>query len=221
LAQGDGTQGIVVVPLTLGDLVTEVLFDEFDRTKYGTLVARWLNEGAQKVSRAVRLPVSDQTTTIAVTAGTTAYVLAGTIERVYSVQRSDGRYLREVDIEDAMTNGTGSPLNFAIYGGEIHLWPSPRSAETLTVRFRGDITQMSQDTDPVNVPEDYADLLVNYARSKAFTYEDDIEMSNHHRALFEAELQRAREAIQARTEGGARQVQGMMTGSSAPRFHRP
>ncbi len=208
------------MPLTFLDLIDEVLHDEFAPSKYRTLVRRWLNEGAQKVSRAVRLPVSDQTTTISVVAGTNAYPLSASVERVYSVRRANGSFLVEVDIEDATSSGTGSLAHFAIWDGEIYLWPMPRSAETLTVRFRGDITQMSADTDPVNVPEDFADLLVNYAKSKAFAAEDDPEMATYFRNLYETELRNARAALQERSDR-PNQVQGMMTSSSAPRFHRP
>lgn len=206
------------------DLVTEVLFDEFDRTKYQALVGTWLGEAAQKVSRAVKLPSSDNTTTISVVAGTQNYPLAESVEKLYWVSNSDGTYLIESDIDEVTSSSErGKPAYFAIWDDELYFWPIPSAADTLTVRYRGGLPDVTDDSTLAAFPDDYYDLLVNYARSKAFAAEDDLEMANYYRGLFESELNRARAALQERSENRPRQIQGMMPdpGSHLPRFRRP
>lgn len=214
------------MPLTFLDLQDEVLHDEFDSGKYRTLVKRWLNEAAAKVANALRLPTTDvKGTPIALVAGTQTYTLTSSMNRIDSIVLN-GRNLIELDInelDEFDTAARGTPTHWAIYGNELTFWPTPSAAVSPTVRYQNDQSQMSGDTDTLTVPDEYADVLVNYAKAKAFAAEDDPEMAQFFRTWFETELTRMRQQVQERSRNRTRQVQGMMPSrtTALPRFERP
>jgi hypothetical protein len=211
------------VALTFLDLQDEVLHDEFDPGKYRTLVKRWLNIALGKVARALDLPAVQTTgTPLALSAGTAAYAFPEMIEVIHSIV-IDGRVLIQADIDDLDEyddDSRGTPTHYALFGNEITFWPAPDAAVSPTFRYTGRATALSADGDLLPIDDDNADVLVNFAKSKAFAAEDDPEMASYFLTLHREGLREMR-AQSERTRGNVRQIQGMMLGHSGPRFQRP
>lgn len=210
--------------LTFLDLQDEVLHDEFDDGKYRTLVKRWLNIALGKVARALGLPAVQTTgTPLALVAGTATYPLDDMIEVIHSI-RVNGRNLIQVDItelDEYEDDSRGTPTHFALFGSDITFWPAPDAAISPQIRYTGRATALSADTDLLPIDDDDSDVLVNFAKSKAFAAEDDAEMATYFLQLHRDGLREMR-AQSERTRHDVRQVQGMMPGgSSSPRFQRP
>lgn len=208
---------------SFSQLQAEVFHDEFDATKYAPLVQRWLNEAAQKFAREVQLPSQLVSTTITLPAGTSTYTVPDDWEVIENIWNGTNP-LDEIDPDDAqMDTSNGNINSFAIYGRTLTFRPAPVKSTTLTVRYQLTVSDMVNDQDPVSIPEDYADVLVSYARSKAFAMEDDFEGSAFYRQLWEDGLSRARSRLQLRTRNRVRQISGMLGDgyTGPPRFFKP
>jgi hypothetical protein len=219
----------IIVPLasttrTFKQLQDEVLHDEFDDAKYRTLVKRWLNEAADKVNEKMRLPGSEgHSQLIDLTAGEDEYALGVEVLKIDSL-RYGARNLIEADInelDEFPAESRGMPTHFSLYGSTITVWPTPDSTYELDARYTTAITPMVNDSDPPAVPGQYADVLINYAKAKAFAAEDDPEMSAFFMGQHKEELREMRIALQERTRNRPRQIQGMMVARTNPRFERP
>lgn len=219
------------MPRTFTDLQNEVFFDEFDPNKtvnglsYRTLVTNWINEAAQHISREVQLPQLELTQSTPVSAGVSTVALPGDIQVLTAVIGDSGR-LHQVDISeiDDAEDSTGTPTQFAIYGSNLELYPTPSSSTTLTIRYEASLTDLTltSGTSTLAFPDDFLDLLVHYARMRAFAMEDDFEASTFHQRWWEAGLARMRNQIQLRSRGHVRQIKGMMHDQHLrPRFQRP
>jgi hypothetical protein len=209
--------------LTFLDLQDEVLHDEFDPGKYRTLVKRWLNIALGKVARAIDIEETEQTdTSIVFVPGTSIYPIPAGIEIIDFIS-VEGRNLIELDInemDESDDEARGAPTHFAVYGSDIVFWPAPDAALSPRVRFTGRVATLSADTDLLPIDDEYSDVLVNYAKSKAFASEDDGEMSTFFLQQFRDGLREMRGQSE-RTRNDVRQIQGMMPRGSAPRFQRP
>lgn len=211
---------------TFLNLQDEVLLDEFDATKYRSLVKTWLNEAAQHVSREVQLPQLETELVFTQAAGSPVVTVPTGMQVLTSIRQTlTGRKLMEVSIDDvdAWATQVGVPSSYALYGASIILSPTPAASVQLSMRYEGGLPDLSSsdDTQPLGFPEDFMDVLVFYARMRAFAMEDDIEMSTFHRGLWEAGLSRMRSQMQLRSRGRTRQVPGMLRQGSRPRFNRP
>ncbi|MDQ3317456.1 MAG: hypothetical protein M3522_09030 [Actinomycetota bacterium] len=194
------------------DLQGQVLHDEFDSTKYRASVKRWLNEALGRVARQIDLPQTETSTTLSTVAGAQALALPATLVRVTSVLDADRRdYLTEVQPADVDESSStpNRPSGYAIFGANLLLTPTPDAVYTLTLRYWTGATLMVNDADVPGLPFDYRDLLVSYAKSRAFAAEDDFEASQFWRAEYERDLVRARADLQHRSDRPVRQIQGM------------
>ena len=214
------------MPRTYVDLQNEVLADEFGDTKYRTLVKAWINEGAQKLSREVQLPQLESSTTFTLSAGVQIYPMASTVQVITSlVDTVTNSRLMQVGIEDIDDSGTstGVPQAFAIYASAIHFAPIPSSTRTYRLRHEAGLPDLTAvaDSAELDFPSDFSDLLVHYARMRAFATEDDFEGAAYHEGQWEKGVARMRHQTQLRSRGRANQIQGNMTTSRRPRFTRP
>lgn len=213
---------------TFLDLQNEALHDDFDPNKYRARVKQWLNEARAKVSRRVDSPASRGTQLLVLVAGTASYTLPDDwIETVSLVDRtgSDNAPIDEVTTADLDTlpDATGRPYYFASDSNAIVLYPTPDQAGyELHLRYVRNTTELSGDGDELPAwMEDYADLLVTYARSKLFRAEDDKAMSDSLRNDFELELGQMRADVQRPSRRVKRTAGMFRAGRALPSFRRP
>ena len=214
------------MPRTYSDLQLEALTDEFSTTKYLALMKTWINEGAQKLSREIQLPQLEASTTFTQSAGVQTYAMATTVQVITSlVDTVTNSRLAQVGIEDIDDYGTstGIPEAFAIYASSIHFAPIPSSSRTYRLRHESGLADLTTTADAADLdfPSDFLDLLVHYARMRAFANEDDFEGAAYHEGQWDKGVARMRHQTQLRSRGRANQIQGNMVTSNRPRFRRP
>jgi hypothetical protein len=210
---------------TFGELQAEALHDEFSPNKYATLVGRWMNEAIGKIGRRVELPALQSSETIATVAGTSAYDIPEDSVLFESLRYPDGQgQLEKLSIEAfdrSFSSGRGRPSSYTLYGSRILLTPTPDREYTLEARYRTATPEFSAAT-PIDsiFPHEYADLLVSYARSRAFRAEDDFEAAQLHMAEFWEGVNRMAGEVHYRSREVS-QVPGTLEEYAGPQFVRP
>lgn len=147
-------------------------------------IKRFVNEWHRRICSEVGLEylLRDGETTISVVAGTNEYTLAAVVRKIRSIQDETNNItllettlplLREMDPgEDA----TGLPTHYAHRSDrKIKLYPSPSANGTLTVDYEAQISDLDDDSDTPNVPEDFHYLLSLGARLNEYEKQDDRE----------------------------------------------
>jgi hypothetical protein len=200
---------------TLADLRTEALGNDFNSAVYSTRTTQYINEALRRVDRQVRLPVREGTQTFVTSAGTNTLTLPLFRARVISLRNTDDRDpLLNVDIGeiDQAADATGKPTAYAFYGGQVTLYPTPDAAYNLELRYRAtgaEFTDDTQTTGMVGFPNDYAGLLVTYARWRLYVAEDDPAMAQVWEQDFRTQLGELKADIQRQSSDMPRQVPSM------------
>lgn len=208
---------------TFLELQDEALHDDFSATKYRALVKRWINQALHRIARRMKMRDLEAAQSIATVAGTSFYALNSDAVRVRSLHFvGDPESLTQVDLRDVDDSpaATGRPTDYAFNGSGITLYPSPDGAYTLELRYWRNALSLSNDGDVVDIPADYEDLLVTFARAKLFRAEDDGDMYAFYMSQFESELQQMRADVQNRG-GQVKRTPNMWQGIPTPRFVRP
>lgn len=207
---------------TFLDLTDEVLDHGFDPTIYRPRVKRWLNDGVRRLKRRLEIADNQAEGTQILSVGLAAYALPTNFVRL---AREDTRGSMRIVVDGAADvmlvevglraldeldeSRTGTPDRFALDGDEYILWPVPDAADTLKLRYWSGASEMSGDGDLPGIPDEYAELAVSYALSRAYKSEDDPEMATFHFGEWERDTQRMGVDLQGRSKGPA-QVPGML-----------
>lgn len=201
---------------TFLEMQNECLHDDFDPVKYRPYVKIWLNEALHRLRRRLRMAKNEAVSAVTTISGTDTYSLPSDCVRAHELRSTvtNDRYvLTEAPIEDFDARGStenGKPLEWALYAGSIVLWPTPDGAYALQLRYDSDAASMSADTDVPGIDDDYVDVLVSYARSKAFRAEGDIEMARALMDDYRVGVAEAANDLNHQSRPKVRQVQGMI-----------
>jgi hypothetical protein len=212
---------------TFLQLQQQALGVDFDPAAYQALVKEWINEAVHRVARRAKLRTTRKTFSPTLVAGTGAYSLPSDFVRLLSLRNTtDAADLQEVDVDDIdnMPAGSSKPSIFAQDGQQLVLYPTPDRAYALTLRYEGNLSFVNDTdtTDTVGFPDDYADLLVTYARSRLFRAEDDFEAAGQYMGEFNAGVAELKGDLQLLTRGRPKQVPSMFDRRPAgPRFQVP
>lgn len=202
------------------ELQNAALGDSFDSSKYRDRVKRWVNEAQRRIARRVEQDTLVVSTTVGVTAGTSAATFAdpSVLQKLESVTWLQGGVslgpltpmdLGDLDDYDADYGlGAGVPDVYSKQGGAIEFRPAALVAGSLKIRYRRLPAALSGDSDQPELHEDYHDLMAMWARAKCFRDEDDKQMHDSLMADFENELARLRTDLQGSNDDGPRQVRG-------------
>lgn len=81
---------------------------------------------------------------------------------------------------------TGTPTNFSIWNGKLHLWPTPGEAITVTVRgYRDPADWIAQGSGATpDCPVEFHPLIVLWALHRAYLQQDDAQMGQMMRQMF-------------------------------------
>jgi hypothetical protein len=204
----------------------EALGDDFDALKYRDQVKVWINQAVGKIARRVSLIQPLQgTAALNTVAGQKAYTLPTDDARLLSVREpSLARPLEAVSIDDIdeQAAAQGSPQVYALYGGQVVLYPTPDRVYALEQRYERDATTLVADGDLLPLPDPYGDLPVTWTRARLFEAEDDAEMATYWQSRFDRELAELRSDVGRENRGRRRQLPSMWdVPSPAPRFTRP
>jgi hypothetical protein len=195
---------------------TQALADDFSSAKYSTQALRAINDAIADVLRSARIPVREQIAAVAVSAGTRTYALPANTLRVLAVEDASGGLLEQLDATwiDARGSDRGAPAGYALFGGTLTLYPLPLGRHDADRAHPADPVRPRYGrrgrSPPTGIPDSYQDMLVAFARSRLFRFEDDAEMSAFWRAEYERDLRRLRGDMGMRARRGGARVPGMM-----------
>lgn len=207
--------------LTLAELRTQALHDDFDASKYSARVNQFINDWLGEIFSTTNLAAADQTATIALVAGTISYPLPATSVRVQEIldqSTNPATPLIELTQEgfDTLPVSTGTPVYFVLNAGNVVLWPTPGAGGSLLLRYRADATALTADGDKPAIPNKYRKVLVAHARAQLFALEDDPAMAASWQGERDAITARLRADLQRRSRR-TRQVPRMWSQSAIGR----
>lgn len=209
--------------LTFADVYNDALSDDFTGTTATTRAKQAVNDALRDIARQTRLPALEASSALSIVAGTASYALPTDFVRV--IEMYDPTFhepLTETSQEalDSYAAGSGRPLWFALYGGSIVLSPTPTAGQTVSLRYQKVGATLTSDASTLPIPDEYAHMLVEYARSRLYRFDDDAEMSVFWAAEYARSLARLRGDMQLLTRS-VRRVPGPYRGLRVPRFVEP
>jgi hypothetical protein len=208
---------------TFRSLQDEALSDDFTDRAF---MKEAINDALADIARTTHLPLLEKTTTITTAAGTAAYTLTSDRVRLLAVvDGAQNRLLDEVEITwiDEAGDASGRPQVFAEYGSNATFWPTPDGVYSLTVRYSSKSATLTSDSANVTsvIPDQYAYMVVSFARARAFAREDDVQMAQFWRGEYERDLLRLKGDVGRRSAGRVRRVPGMWQAERPVTFQRP
>lgn len=210
-------------PRTLSDLVNEVLAYGFDGNIYRPRVQSWINEALHRVARKVRLAGHETSFAVNTINGTASYALPTDFVRLLTLRNTtDHQDLDWVSIDelDNSRAAVAKPTQFALYGNSLQVYPTPNGVYALSMRYLADTINLVADADVPAMPDDWVDVLVSYALSRAYRSEDDAQQSAFYWNEFVRDFRDLRADLQQPRDGVAR-VPSMWAGPRSVGFVRP
>lgn len=214
--------------MTFEEIIDEVMTDSFDAARYNARVKRWINDGASRIVRRVDSLQTEEQASLSVTAGVDYVAAPANLIRVQAVTRADrvpvseitGRQLRE------LSASAGMPAVFALrkVSGSVRLmlWPTPSASTTFTLDYIAGEDELVDDSDePQRIPAAYHDLLVSFAKSRAFRNEDDFEMARLWMEDFESDLRRMVSDLANPSRVRRHRTPSAFVEAAGPEFVRP
>jgi hypothetical protein len=206
---------------TLGDITNEVLQFGFND---GPQVNRkrienWVNEGQFQIAREVDASEFYETDVITVKQGTFKYPLPENFLRVMDIYYPElVCRLKPLDLlQFDMTSPAkfeGPPENYTLYGNELWVFPTPNnSTDTLELRYIKNAPALKAEGDVPLLDKNYLHLLVDYAVTRAFEAEDDLEAAQAHKTRWKEDLDAFATDKQWRTVDRPRVLEGSWQGS--------
>lgn len=204
-------------PSTFVDMQNEVIAKiRLDATADLQKTKDWINQAYGEAC--METEAIQDFATLTLTASTSTYTLDSSLLRVKAmyvtpVGSTQSRPLEPISIEELLelnagTGGsqpnTGGPNRYAFFGlRDVQFYPTPASADTVTVYYVKSPTALSADSDLPLIPEPYAtEILVNGACYKAAVFLKDPDAG-----LF----QQAYEGEKLKLRGHLRRKQGAYT----------
>lgn len=158
-----------------------------------SLVDVFLNDGFRRAKRATpRWPFYEFTGSFTTSPGVAAYTLSGVDLSLLSVDRLVGEDfdLDWLDPHSAESNWlpdnetSGKPFRYSIWGGAIRLWPKPDAAYDIFIRGYKNATWGADAGAVPDIPEDFHELIGEWAVGRASAQQDDPQGSQLHSANF-------------------------------------
>jgi hypothetical protein len=208
---------------TFRELQDEVLSDDFTDRDFAK---RAINDALADIARQTHEPLLEATYTLTTVKGTASYSQPTDMVRLLAIvdpQRS--WMLDDVGVQaiDELVVSQGRPTVFAQYAGKFLLAPTPDGVYSLTVRYSAQAGYLSDDNSAVigTIPDEYAYMVVAFARARAFAKEDDVQMAQFWRGEYERDLLRLKADVGRRDASRVRRVPGMWHTRRPVTFREP
>lgn len=178
------------MPVTLSSIIEDVRsrLDELTARRWeDTQLITWINEGARDVAR--RCEVLQDRKDIAAIINTQEYTLPIDMIRLHRVEFkiTGSSQIYPLEYKDfnnldavwwsSKSLTTGTPTWFTVWGfppiAKLIAYPTPSSAGTFTVYYYRFPTSLASDTDQLELPEGWHDLVVNYCEYIALRKDSD------------------------------------------------
>ena len=171
---------MATVTTQVDNVITRIKKDPNVRTISRDTIVNFLNEAQDIVESRVVLPNMQQTTTIDLVADTQSYSLASDIFKPLLFRHVDNDWVMKqipfVALQKRFSSSTGTPQEYAVYGGSVYFYPTPSSNDTAGVRYYylrtlDTLVESSAGTDEVTtsqVPANFHWVLERGAEMLAF-----------------------------------------------------
>lgn len=222
-------------PTTFVDLQNGVIGKlRLDTTNDLTRVKDTLNQVYAQVC--IQTEANQQAGTATLTAGEGTYTMPAQVVRVKQIttqavgQTGNSAPLRMVGLEEILERrryatgaSTGTVTHYALAGlNELHVWPTPSTADTLTFYYVYQPDPLQNDTDVPILQEPYASKILEYgalAELGDFLLGAADPSTQQYRQLYETWMQRFRAHLVRRA--GGKTVQLAVVGGYPPYPHDP
>jgi hypothetical protein len=203
-------------------LVDEVLrfgFNDGPQVNRNRIKA-WINEALFQIAREVQGPEWQATEDLEMESGVYKYPLPEDFLRMQDIFYPEMRMrLRLLDLQQfdlhSPTVISGPPSMYTLYASELWLFPNPNTNDTLELRYIRNPPQLTEDTDVPLLAPNYWHLLVDYAVSKAFRAEDDLEAAQAHMQLYKGDLAAFATDVQNQTVDRPRVLDGTWSAAAS------
>ncbi len=156
----------------------------------------YLDEGYREVVSSREWPWCYITTpqTITMVSGTAEYAINAAVKRIISVVNVDQKYpLRKVSQSDwanvqNQVTGSTHPVAWTMGNRTLHVWPTPGTTDDLDVYHYGHPAWAAADATEPAFDEAFHEMLANWALSRLWEQEEDMEKADDYRARFEVKL---------------------------------
>lgn len=154
-------------------------------------IFRWINAGCIEIVNKVQALQTTQV--ISGAAGTASYALPADVLNLDGVKYGDWAVTHTNTEEAAQTLGPsasnkGQPMFYWVYGNDISFYPVPEKAENITVRYRRYPARVSGLNDLLDLPDRYADRVIEYCMGEAYKLDEDWAAYSTIRQQFEDKL---------------------------------
>jgi hypothetical protein len=194
--------------VNLAGIRTEVLNHGFDPSIYtASRVNQYINDAIGELSAKAQYYGEQQQYSF--TATTASTPLPSGLTKVISIRLTDtGQELVPVDIRDIDRSGTsaGTPMWYALNGGNLILYPTPDQSYATAVRYFKTMSPLVSDTDVPSLPARYHLKLSTYAIARCFEAEDDPQQATYYQQMWDKTIRELKADVIFPTLDGARQI---------------
>ncbi len=183
------------------DLTAQVTDHQFATAKYGDYAGAKIGEAQGYLAAQIDFRELFDEEAYPTTAGTASYALPSDFMRNHSFLETDSNNLAQLelisfsDYELLDSTQRGRPTAYTIDRSNIKLYPTPDAAYNFLLRYyREPITLITGD-EP-EIPGYAHHLLVDYALSKCYEREHQLDMAQYHWGVFERDLARVKGEVQ-------------------------
>jgi hypothetical protein len=179
---------------TLSDIVTKVQQRIRDTGYSSSEITNYINDAQNDIFNEYRLPFMQTEQDYTLTPGVaditngvglpTNYVQAVDLVMTSSGAQSALTYIDFAELdrmypdsEDTTAYPVNIPTMWYFYGDTIKVFPTPASAQTLTLRYYKKPTELSADTDVPEVPSEFREILVMGAAYRVMQVKDNYDQA--------------------------------------------
>lgn len=162
----------------LRQAVRDMLGEQYSGNFSTAALNRYINRAYRQLVMDIQHSFAEYfitTSTITTTANSAYITLPTNCVMVKKIYDSDGDELLVYRQTDFDSTDTGTPEYFTIEGIKLKLYPIPTSAISYTLVYHYLPTSLAYDTDAVDFPIGYEELIADYATILA-SYQDDANM---------------------------------------------
>jgi hypothetical protein len=204
------------VPIkTVEELRNSITGYGFQPAKYNAYINSWIDEAQRYLFRRAGLRNKDTEETINITAGKNEYPLPSNFGGIHSlllesvVPKVNLQQIFDIKSFDELEVEQNEPSAYIILNNKIMIYPNPNTNYTAKIRYKISPSSIAEENSAQpSVGEEFIYLIEEYCLYKAFGKEQDIEMANYHKGLFDGGVVEFCGYITSAIQDGTDQVEG-------------
>lgn len=187
----------------------------FQPQKYNSYINVWIDEAQRYLFRRAGLRNKITEETINLTASKKEYPLPSNFGSIHSVllesvtPKRNMQQIFDIKSFDELESETNEPSAYIILNSNLLFYPTPNTNYTIKLRYNISPSSIAEENSAhPSVGEEFIYLIEEYCLYKAFGKEQDIEMANYHKGLFDTGVVEFSGYITSAVQDGVDQVEG-------------